>query len=86
MPVGTDIGPGFFLSGFSFLSDTRFETLPFSLAMTDPVNLDIPIMITGNATAVPVPPTVLLLLGGFGGMAYLGRRSIVDRIFRHGGF
>jgi hypothetical protein len=82
-PLGTDIGPGQLLAGFSFVFDAQVGALTFQAVMTNPADPANPLLYDGAtvdvATAgVPEPGTLGLMLAG-GLFAALRRRSRKSR-------
>ncbi|MEW5802679.1 MAG: hypothetical protein AB1847_11325 [bacterium] len=82
-PVGTDIAPGEFLSGFTFQFDYQVGNLPFDVTIFNPSGPD-PIVYSGTSASgtAPVPEPSPLLLFSFGFLGLLSISGMKKRIWK----
>ncbi|MEJ7710273.1 MAG: PEP-CTERM sorting domain-containing protein [Pyrinomonadaceae bacterium] len=84
-PEGNEIAPSTSLAGFRFLFDYRAGNLPFTASVTNPADLDQPLVFNGVSApaSIPEPATLILLGTGLGGIVLkvrkrLGEKNLVE--------
>ena len=77
-PIGADIAPGAFLSGFVFRFDEQVGDLAFNVLLANPSDSSNPLTDSGTTVPVPEPATILLLAAGIGGLGFAKRRRLMS--------
>lgn len=77
-PVGTDIAPDTYLSGFSLMIDYRVGDSYFEALFSNPDNPENPVLFSGMTTAhvsIPEPATLFILGAGISGLFFLKKKG-----------